>query len=206
MRIRKRGQVNNPLSLNVYSYSLNNPLTYTDLSGHNAEAAAYWYEGMWWLAGIDGPIPVGDIIYIGGGIFGGKVIEAAIEEPRELELDYDNPAIPCPAPARPDSYDSEDYEQQSSRNKSVAGAFGNPNNQGNNKNNNKLQLKKFTTNRAANEIAQQNGFKNAEDLKQSIVGKENISKYNMKYDPTTSNIYLESVQGSKQIATSYSIY
>ncbi len=41
------GQVSNPLSLNLYTYCINNPLIYIDPSGHNAEAATYWYEGMW---------------------------------------------------------------------------------------------------------------------------------------------------------------
>ncbi len=55
------------LGCNMFAYCLNNPVNYLDGYGRYAMAAARtWAETMWWLSGIDGPIPVGDIIFICG--------------------------------------------------------------------------------------------------------------------------------------------
>ena len=55
-------------------------------------------------------------------------------------------------------------------------------------------LKKVGSNKEANKIAQENGFNSAEDLKEDYVGKSSISKFNMKYDPKTGEIILESIK------------
>ena len=69
--------------------------------------------------------------------------------------------------------------------------------------NKKPSLKKVNNN-TANDLAKKNGFKDAHDFKESFVGKSNISKFNMKIDKNTGEIFLESVQkGGKVIATGY---
>ena len=61
-----RGDITDPLSLNYYIYCLNNPSQYIDFSGCNAVELQSWTGAMWWLCGIDGVMPIGDIIYWGG--------------------------------------------------------------------------------------------------------------------------------------------
>ena len=52
-------------STGLYLYCLNNPIKYIDPSGENG-VTAYWAGSTFWLAGLDGPLPIGDIIYVGG--------------------------------------------------------------------------------------------------------------------------------------------
>ena len=53
---------------NMYTYCLNNPVIYADYTGEDAASALHtWTTTMWWLTTIDGPVPVGDIVY-GAGI------------------------------------------------------------------------------------------------------------------------------------------
>ena len=55
------------LSYNMFAYCLNNPAKYVDINGTNPEDAVAWTSTMWWLCALDGPLPIGDIIY-GAGI------------------------------------------------------------------------------------------------------------------------------------------
>ena len=59
------GNNSDPLSLNLYTYCYNNPLTFIDPSGHEG-ATLTWTSTMWWLTATDGPIPLGDLIYLLG--------------------------------------------------------------------------------------------------------------------------------------------
>ena len=52
------GGIYNSVNLHLYHYANNNPIHYSDPDGNFA-----WTASMWWLPAIDGPIPVGDIIY-----------------------------------------------------------------------------------------------------------------------------------------------
>jgi len=61
---------------------------------------------------------------------------------------------------------------------------------------------KTLNNNAANKLAKDFGYINAEAFKESFVGKKAISKFNIKYDSKTGEIVLESVQkGGAQIPT-----
>ena len=70
-------------------------------------------------------------------------------------------------------------------------------------NSGKSQLKKIGSNSAANKAAKEVGYESAEAFKEDFVGKSNISKFNMKYDPKTREIILESIKGSTQVPTGY---
>ncbi|MBQ9130893.1 MAG: RHS repeat-associated core domain-containing protein [Clostridia bacterium] len=52
------------MGYNMFAYCSNNPVIYVDPCGTSASAVAYgWGTTMWWLTVIDGPLPIGDIIY-----------------------------------------------------------------------------------------------------------------------------------------------
>ena len=54
---------------NMFAYCLNNPVNMFDSLGCSAESiSATWWSTMWWLCGIDGLIPIGDVIYVVGGL------------------------------------------------------------------------------------------------------------------------------------------
>ena len=54
------------LECNMFAYCGNNPVNLIDNSGHAGELTAGWAGSMWWLPFIDGPIPIGEIIYFVG--------------------------------------------------------------------------------------------------------------------------------------------
>ena len=47
-------------------YCVNSPVLYCDSNGQSAELTLAWSGGMWWLAGADAMLPVGDLIYVAG--------------------------------------------------------------------------------------------------------------------------------------------
>ena len=51
---------------NLYVYGVNNPVAFCDRNGCAGELALAWTGSMWWLPTIDGILPIGDIIYLGG--------------------------------------------------------------------------------------------------------------------------------------------
>ncbi len=59
------GANDNIQGYNLFAYCSNNSIVYMDDSGYNAEVAAQWGATMWWLTGVDGPVPCGDLIYGG---------------------------------------------------------------------------------------------------------------------------------------------
>ena len=49
---------------NMFAYCNNNPAIFVDNGGTvGEEAAGWWASTMWWLCGIDGFLPIGDIVY-----------------------------------------------------------------------------------------------------------------------------------------------
>ena len=57
----------NILGYNMYAYCHNNPVNNVDDMGEDPDAILKgWATTMWWLTGVDGPLPIGDILYVGG--------------------------------------------------------------------------------------------------------------------------------------------
>jgi len=52
---------------NLFAYCYNNPVNYVDYCGESGTAVATWTASAWFLTLLDGPLPIGDIIY-GAGI------------------------------------------------------------------------------------------------------------------------------------------
>ena len=78
--------VDNPVQLVQYIYTNNNPIVYVDPTGENAKSyAAYWTGTSWGLCALDGPFPVGDLIYVGG--IGVAVVISNWEQISRLTVD-----------------------------------------------------------------------------------------------------------------------
>jgi RHS repeat-associated protein len=72
---------------------------------------------------------------------------------------------------------------------------------GGSENNDNLSLKKIKNNNRANEVAKDNGFDGAEDLKRAYVKKGNESKFDMYRNTKTGEIWLKAKQGKALIPT-----
>ena len=70
------------LGFNMFAYCDNNPVNYIDPYGESGVAAALagWASSAWGLTLVDGPLPIGDIIYAAGCVVLGVacVVETAI--------------------------------------------------------------------------------------------------------------------------------
>ncbi len=66
---------------NMFAYCNNNPAIFVDNGGAvGEEAAGWWASTMWWLCGIDGFLPIGDIVYGAGLVVCAFVIVDGVEE------------------------------------------------------------------------------------------------------------------------------
>ena len=72
------GEDDDPLSLHLYTYCGNDGVNNIDFDGHNP--LALWSSTAWWLCAIDGPLPVGDVIYASGIAVTGVITVAATYE------------------------------------------------------------------------------------------------------------------------------
>ena len=62
------------LAADTFTYCVDNPIKYLDANGENAATipaatssyAAYWTGTAWSLCALDGPLPIGDIIFVVG--------------------------------------------------------------------------------------------------------------------------------------------
>ena len=67
-------------NLNLFAYCGNDPVNFRDRYGNSAEALQWWTSTMWWLCGVDGPIPAGDLVYGAGLLVLGAIALITIEE------------------------------------------------------------------------------------------------------------------------------
>ena len=89
--------------LNLFAYCLNNPVNLSDKTGY--EAFGWWIGTMWWLGTIDGPLPIGDLIFsVGAVIF---LCEAV--DPDNSVSDILEESTYSYQPPSPDNDDDDDY-------------------------------------------------------------------------------------------------
>ena len=69
------------LGYNLFSYCLNNPVNYIDYNGHDAELIfEEWAAEAWSLTLLDGPLPIGDIIYGVGLLVLGIIVVCTVSD------------------------------------------------------------------------------------------------------------------------------
>ena len=68
------------LGYNMFAYCLNNPVNYNDNKGTTAEILQGWESIVIILPLIDGPLPIGDIIAVGGIIIFGVIVYSETEQ------------------------------------------------------------------------------------------------------------------------------
>ena len=117
----------------AFAYCLNNPVRFVDKTGHNAGAyAVEWSSTMWWLVLIDGPLPIGDIVYYGGMIFlfgiavisGNSQAQLPLTDFESAEESLPNVEFPGNDPTKaPEGYEWKGEGSQGSKN----GSYYNPN-------------------------------------------------------------------------------
>ena len=65
---------------NMFAYCINNPVNFIDVCGYNAEALSWWAGAGWTLCFVDGPIPIGEVVYGAGVVVLGVVTWFAAED------------------------------------------------------------------------------------------------------------------------------
>lgn len=65
------------------------------------------------------------------------------------------------------------------------------------------ELKTVGSNKNANKVAKNAGYKDAHDFKEAFVGKKDIAKFDIKYNKKTGEIFLENKNGKIQVPTGY---
>ena len=81
----------NLLQYNLYTYCWNNPVNMLDITGESAEMAlTTWTAGMSWLVVVDGPLPIGDLIYsVGVTVLAVKVLTTGCNMVNGIAIDVD---------------------------------------------------------------------------------------------------------------------
>jgi RHS repeat-associated protein len=104
------------IGCNLFAYCYNNPVCLMDKNGESPEAAVSgWVASMWWLTLVDGPLPIGDIIFAVG-----AVVVFVMAMP-ELTVEYEEePAVAEPFPAIMEKVEEGKYDKQTARHHIVA--------------------------------------------------------------------------------------
>ena len=166
----------------MYHYDGNNPIKYTDPTGEAIAVIPFIAPTV--IAGVKAiGAWLGSLFVVGTAATAvGVTIDAAIDGSKS-ESPSDSSTVPSPlidsgvssAGAMPPSPDDEDREVESSQSAKDS--------------------KKLNNNSEANKFAQDKGYKDAHDLKESYVGKRNISKYDIYHNQKTQESFLIDKKG-----------
>lgn len=203
-------EVDDPLSLNLYTYCGSNPILYIDPSGHTAtEIAAasatpvlgvpvYGEAAYVVIVGGTACIEYGPVIVNTVGTYGPAVWEVTVNVAEQAKDKVEEGA----EIAKEKAGEIVDGAKETAEKATdwIKEKFGGGSSNG--KPTQKPSLKIFKNNKEANKMAEKFGYDNTEALKEAFVGKSNISKFNMKYDTKTGEIFLESIKDSSiQVST-----
>ena len=180
------------ISCNMFAYCENNPVNLSDNSGHAGELTAGWAGSMWWLPFIDGPIPIGEIIYFVGCLACGIA---------DLISYFGADNIVLITYGVYDVYNSAKHGGGSFSQSAAGSSPATPPN-GNNNNRNERDYIKAGSNTKANNWARRAGADSAEALKREFVGNDG-SRFDMYLDRTTDEIILISKSSGLVISTGY---
>ena len=167
----------------MFAYCNNNPANRIDPDGHDS-CIWEWFSTMWWLCAVDGPYPIGEIVYgIGIAVLTVEyfVTSSQTTEPIILMEEADDQPLP-PSPPAPSNN-------------------GSHNNKNNKNNKNKLSLKRVTE-----YLLKKRGL-DAHEIKYEYLGnRASVSRYDLFYDSKTGIIYILSKAGEIIYETCYNIY
>ena len=179
------------LGYNMFAYCLNNPVNLFDSTGYESGTLAIW-AGMAWLCGADGPIPVGDIIYVAGCLVCGVI---------DLINYFGADNVVFVANGAYDVYNSAKHGGGNFSTSMAGSTPATPPNRNNN-NRGERDYVKAGGNAQANKWAQRAGADSAEALKEEFVGKSG-SRFDMYIDRTTNELLLIGKTSGVIISTGY---
>ena len=175
----------NMLGYNMFAYCDNNPVNYYDPTGESAEAVlGGWMYSMWWLHGLDEPLPIGDILYwtvagiLGLVVIGGIIYAATSNSPTQIADD--------PPRSLEEPNDTTVTEKKSRKERE--------------KEDKEKDYVRARSNKKANQWAEKVGYNNAEDLKSDFVGNKG-SRFNLFKNRPTREIILIGIEKSIEIFT-----
>lgn len=72
---------------------------------NSAAAIPGWLTGFWWLPYVDGPLPIGEIIFVVGGVL---IYIAASSQENSIEITYDETDVAFGTPPQNNNNDDDD--------------------------------------------------------------------------------------------------
>ena len=173
---------------NMFAYCNNSPVFLVD--GDEAETVEWWAASMWWLCAVDGPIPVGDIIYGAGLLLVGGVTLLTIG-------DSNIPQVESESDKKASAEDGVNIDTEEETNSAQSSDTKSPKR---NKHNKRPSLKAISK-----QLCKRLGI-DPHEIKHEFLGNSGkISRYDLFYDTNTGIIYIISKDGSVIIETYYCV-
>ena len=175
---------------NMFAYCNNSPVFLVDYDGDEAETVEWWAASMWWLCAVDGPIPVGDIIYGAGLLLVGGVTLLTIG-------DSNIPQVESESDKKASAEDGVNIDTEEETNSAQSSDTKSPKR---NKHNKRPSLKAISK-----QLCKRLGI-DPHEIKHEFLGNSGkISRYDLFYDTNTGIIYIISKDGSVIIETYYCV-
>ena len=175
---------------NMFAYCNNSPVFLVDYDGDEAETVEWWAASMWWLCAVDGPIPVGDIIYGAGLLLVGGVTLLTIG-------DSNIPQVESESDKKASAEDGVNIDTEEETNSAQSSDTKSPKL---NKHNKRPSLKAISK-----QLCKRLGI-DPHEIKHEFLGNSGkISRYDLFYDTNTGIIYIISKDGSVIIETYYCV-
>ena len=181
---------------NMFAYCNNDPINYVDIGGYDAAVATYggaswWALRMWFIALLDGPLPIGDAIYWAGVSILALYDSTELQTSKELEK-TDVSLTALAAKKEKSKADNDVTIKSSSRGTSASPTPPPPN-------------KKPSLKRVSENLLKKFGL-DAHEIKREYLGnKAKISRYDLSYDTKTGIIYIVTKAQEIVMMTDYNV-